>query len=156
VQRSEAHLARLKVSQAEYDVRLKKAEYIPDFSVVLNYLSPVTSDSLPRHIAYIGLEFSWDFYDWGRKQAEITERRKTLEQARNDLQHAEPQILLDVNTRFRTLQERRALLRVQQLAQEATQEKLRVMTQKYRQQAVLLQDVLQAQTTVADTTHQYQ
>lgn len=155
-QRPEVHIAQLKVAQATNDLRIKYAEYIPELNVVFSYLSPVTSEVLPQHITYVGLEFSWDIYDWGRKQAEITERRKTLEQARNDFRHAEPQILLEVNARFRTLQEQRVLLRVNQLEQETAQEKLRVTTQKYSQQAVLLQDVLQAQATVAEATHQYQ
>lgn len=154
--RPEVRMAQLKVTQATNDVRLKAAEYIPEVSAVLQYLSPVTGDTLPRHITYVGMEVSWEIYDWGRKRAELTERRKTLEQARNDRSHAAPQILLEVNTQFRTLQETHALLQVQQLAQETAQEKLRVITQQYSQHAVLLQAVLQAQAAVVEATHQYQ
>lgn len=155
-QRPEVRMAQLKTAQAAYDVRLKAAEYIPDVSVGFNYLSPVTGDTLPRHITYVGLEFSWELYDWGRKRAELTERRKTLAQAHNEQSHTEPQILRDVNARWRTLQETRALLQVRQLEQETAQEKLRVATQKYSQHAALLQAVLQAQATLAEATHHYQ
>ncbi len=154
--RPEVRMAQLKTTQAAYDVRLKEAEYIPEVSMVFSYLSPVTGDTLPRHITYLGMELSWEFYDWGRRRAELTERRKTLEQAHNDRRHTEPQILLEVNAQFRALQETRALLEVQQLAQETAQEKLRVATQKYNQRAVLLQAVLQAHTTLAEATHNYQ
>jgi outer membrane protein TolC len=57
-QRPEAHLAQFKVTQAATNVRLKQAEYIPEISVVFNYFSPVTSAVLPKHITFVGLEFS--------------------------------------------------------------------------------------------------
>ena len=48
------------------------------------------------------------------------------------------------------------MLRVSQLAQEATREKLRVTMNKYTQQAVLLKDVLHAQAELAGANDQYQ
>jgi len=30
-----------------------------------------TSEVLPRNIAYLALELSWEFYDWGRMRAEM-------------------------------------------------------------------------------------
>jgi outer membrane protein len=53
------------------------------------------------------------------------------------------------------LQETAALLQVNQLAEETAKEKLRVAMNKYTEQAALLQDVLQAQATLADANHQY-
>ena len=47
-------------------------------------------------------------------------------------------------------------VRIAQLARETAQESLRVTTNKYQLQAALLSDVLQKQTSLADTVQQYQ
>jgi outer membrane protein TolC len=154
-QRPEVKEARLKVKQAEYDKRVKKAEYIPDISLTFNYLSLIHVEVLPTNVAAVGVLVSWNPFDWGRKKRELAEKSKTIEQADNGLRETETLVLIDVHSRFRKLQEARALLRVSQLAQEATGEKLRVTMNKYAQQAVLLKDVLQTQAERAEANHQY-
>ena len=127
-----------------------------DFNLVLKYFSPITSDVLPRNIAYAGFELSWDVFDWGKKKQEMAERKKTIEQATNRLADIEPQIIREVNGGYRKLQEARALLDVTRLGLEAEREKLRVTLNRYARHLVLLKDTLQAQTAVADANHQYQ
>src|SRR5262249_35764525 len=80
---------------------------------------------------------------------------KTIEQADNGLREAEAQVLLDVNNRFRKLQESRALLVVTRAAQRAAQEKMRVATNKFKLEAALLKDALQSQAAMADANHQH-
>ena len=70
------------MKEAEYDARIKKAEYIPDLSLSFNYLSPVGVDFVPDHFMSVGFYMSWDVFDWGRKGYELAEKRKTQEQAR--------------------------------------------------------------------------
>jgi outer membrane protein TolC len=146
----------LRIKDAEYDLRMKSAEFLPDFNLVLKYFSPVTSDVLPKHIAFAGFELSWDVWDWGRKKQEMAERKKSIEQATLRLADVEPQIIREVNGSYRKLQEAQALLDVTRLGLEAEREKLRVTLNRYAQQMVLLKDTLQAQTAVADANQQYQ
>ena len=155
-QRPEMTGGQLRVKEAEYALRMKKAEYIPDFNLVLKYFSPITSDVLPRHIAYTGFEISWDVFDWGRKKEQMAEQKKTIEQATNRLADIEPQIIREVNGGHRKLQEARTLLDVARLTLEAEREKLRVAMNRYAQQLVLLKDTLQSQAAVADANQQYQ
>ncbi|MCI0562055.1 MAG: TolC family protein, partial [Nitrososphaera sp.] len=131
-QRSEVKEAQLKIKQAEFDRRIKKSEYIPDISLSLNYVSPINYSGLvPENIATVGVQLSWDLFDWGRKGRELAEKSKTIEQANNGLHEAETQVSIDVNSRFRKLQETQALLHVNQLARETAQEKLRVTMNRY-------------------------
>lgn len=155
-QRPEVREARLKVKQAELDRRIKKSELIPDVSLGLNYLSPRNFDEfVPKTVMNVGIALNWDVFDWGRKRSEIAEKRKTSEQARNALLETESKILIDVNSKFRKLQQTHQLLRVARLAQETARENLRLAENKYRVQAVLLSDVLQTQSSVAEADHQY-
>ena len=155
-QRPEVNRAQLQIKYAEYDYKIKRAEYIPDLNFVVNYLSPITSEVLPRNIAFVGLQLSWEFYDWGRKSNEMAARSKSIEQAKTSSSDLQSQVLLEVNGAYRKLQENRAALRVGQLAQETQREMLRVTLNKYKDQAALLKDVLQVQAASADANNQYQ
>lgn len=152
----EIQKARLQLKEAEYDRRIKKSEYIPDVSFSINYLSPVNYEMVPSVIASYGFYFSWDVYDWGRKSHELAEKDQTLKQAGLALTETQNRILVDLNSHFRKVQESRKLISAAKLAQEAAQENLRVITNKYKEQSALFKDVIQAQTSLEETTDQYQ
>jgi outer membrane protein TolC len=155
--RPEIKEAQLKVRQAEIDRRLKKSEFIPEVSASFNYISPQNFGGIiPKNIVSVGLVFSWEIFDWGKKRRELDSKSSSLEQARTGLQEAENQVVLDLNARHRKLQQTRVQLRIAQLAQETARETVRVTTNRYQLQAALLSEVLQSQTTLADANQQYQ
>jgi len=154
-QRPEIKQAELSTRQAEYDRRMAKADYIPDVGVAFNYSSNFNIDVLPRNMTSIGLELKWEPWDWGRRK-DIVNQKKTIEtQAQTQLHEAQSQVLMDVNARFRKLEESRMLISVAQAQRDAAQQRLREVTNKYEQQAVLLSDVLQQQATAAGAVDQY-
>jgi outer membrane protein TolC len=155
-ERPEIKEAQLKLKLAEYDLRLKKAEIIPEVSATIGYYSAFGVSILPQNAAGVGFTLNWQPFDWGRRKREMSEKQKTIEQAREGLREAETLILREVSDRFRKLQEARALLRVGQLNQEAAREKLRIATNKFTQEAVLYKDVLQTQAAVAQAQDRYQ
>lgn len=59
-QRPELTRSELQVRFADYDLRIKKSEYIPDVDLVFRYLHPVTSDRLPQNITFAGVEMTWE------------------------------------------------------------------------------------------------
>ena len=154
--RPDVREARLKVEQADFDRRAKKAERIPDLSVAVSYSSYFNIDVMPTNLAAAGLQLKWEPFDWGRKARELASKTHTVDQARLAVRDAEDQVYVDVNTRFRTLAEKRALLSVAQMAQATAREKLRVKTNQYQVQAVLLPDVLQLRAEQANSDDNYQ
>jgi outer membrane protein TolC len=156
-QRPEIREARLRVKQAEVDKRVKKSEYIPDVSAAFTYASPRNFDSfIPRNFAAAGVAMTWEVFDWGRKKHELAERQKTIEQSNNALRDAESNVMIEVGTRMRDLQQAAQALRVAKLKQETARENMRVSTNKYKIQATLISDVLQTQANLADADYQYQ
>ncbi len=156
-QRPEIKQAQLAVTAAEYGRRAKKAEYIPSLSLNYSYAAPVNfSDFIPEAFSSIGFYLSWDIYDWGRKSHELAERTLQVKEAENNLQEAQSQVLMDVNNKFRKLKEAREFLRVSQLSQAANRENVRVIMNEYQQQTALLDDVLEAQSSLAQANAQYQ
>jgi outer membrane protein TolC len=155
-QRPEIRKANLQTAKAELDVRRERAEYLPNFSLQLSYLSLANVNFLPQNMTSAGFLFEWQPFDWGQKHHRIQALQATVKQATLTTQDAEQQILIDVNAKYRKLLETRALLDTQAAVQDAEREKLRVVMNRYKENAVLLTDVLQQQSSLAQADSQYQ
>src|SRR4029079_18884415 len=81
-QRPELRDAKLKEQQATYDLRLKRLDAYPEISVSFNYLGFYRVEVLPGHIAMVGVQGTWEPWDWGRNAREAAIKARTLEQAR--------------------------------------------------------------------------
>ncbi|HXS01885.1 MAG TPA: TolC family protein [Pyrinomonadaceae bacterium] len=155
--RPEVREAKLRIEQAKLDKRIKKSEFIPDVSLTVNYATTFSySNFVPRSLSGVGVQVEWEVFDWGRKKREVAEKGKSIDQASNSLLDAESEVLMEVNTRFRQMQESRQLLKVAKLAQTQARANVQMVTYKYRLDAVLLKDVLQAQTVMTNSDYDYQ
>jgi outer membrane protein len=155
-QRPEIAQAQINVKRADYDRKLAQAQYIPDVGAALHYLTPINTSILPTNILSAGVELSWDPWDWGKRRDDVKQKQITIEQAQFQLKDTQSKVLLDVNSKFRKLNESRVLLQVAQAARDAANEKLKEVSDKFKQEAVLLRDVLQQQSTVASADHDYE
>ncbi len=155
-QRPEIQTAELDIEFTENEVRIKKSKYIPEIGVQFQYTANLNVELLPENIATIGLFAKWDVFDWGRKQNEIAEKKKSVIQATNRLDEAKSQVLIDVNSKIRELEEAAVLIDVTELEQTAAKESLRVVMNKYSVQDALLQQVLEAESSLEekDSGHQ--
>ena len=155
-QRPEIREAELSVKQAEYDRRMAKADFIPEVGVALNYVSNFNVDVLPKNMTSIGFQFKWEPWDWGRRKDVVQQKKATEIQAQTQLRDTQSKVLMDVNSRFRKLEESRALIAVALASRDAAQERLREVTNKYKEEAVLLSDVLKQQAATAGASDNYQ
>jgi outer membrane protein len=147
--------ARLAVQQADTDRRMKKAEWIPDLSLAVSYVSFLNVDLLPRNIATAGLQLKWEPFDWGRRGKEHAEKVLQLAQSRSNAKDAEDRARIEVAQGFRKLEDARLLVAAQRLSRDAAQEKLRIVTSRHRQDAALLKDVLEAQAAASGASAEY-
>jgi outer membrane protein TolC len=155
-QRSEIHKARLQTLKSNLEVRRERAEYIPDFSFQLSYLSFANTSFLPQNIGHAGFLMEWQPFDWGQKRHRMEQLRSTAKEAALTAQDAEQQVLLDVHAKYRKLAEARALLDTDTAVQETEREKLRVLLNRYQEKAALVADVLQQQSALAQADSAYQ
>jgi outer membrane protein len=154
--RPEYRQAQLKEKQAEYDRRLAKAEYIPDVSAWVGYLGVQNVQFVPSNVGVAGFLLTWEPFDWGRRHNKVIEATKTIEQARNGIQETESQIAVEVGSRYRKWHEASLLLKATRTAHEAATEQLRETSNRYKEKAALLKDLLQAQAGSSETSSQYQ
>jgi len=155
-QRPEISEAALKLEHARYGYKIKKSEYLPDIDLSLRYTRLYNTEFIPDEESSIGLTARWEFYDWGRKSQDLSQKNYAIHQARNQLREAEDQVLIEVNTRIRQLQDALDLVKVTELTERATREKARVLLNQYRQQAALLDDVLKAESEWSDAVNEHQ
>ena len=154
--RPEIKQAQLKQKQAEYDRRIAKAEYIPDLSVSVRYLGMNNVSFVPGNVGVAGFFFSWEPFDWGRRHYTVAEKTKTVEQARNGIAETESQIAVEVGMKYRRWHEASLLLRVTRTQHDASTERLREVNTKYKEQAALIRDLLEAQARMSEADYQYQ
>ena len=148
--RPEVRQANLRIQQAELDVRVKKAEYIPDVSLAATYGSAFNfQNALPRNVATAGVFLEWEVFDWGRKKQEMNAKRHTASQARVAEDALQRHIRVEVAQAVRQCVEAAQRVKVSTLAQQAARQSLREQQSAFGREAVILKDVLQSQTTLA-------
>jgi outer membrane protein len=154
--RPELRQAHLKEKQAEYDRRIAKAEYIPDLGIAVSYMGVQNVQVLPTNVGVAGFALTWEPFDWGRRRNRVREKSNTLAQAHNGAHEAEAQVGVEVGSKYRKWREAGLLLKATRTGHEAAVEEFRVTTNKYREQAALIRDLLQAQARSSETAFQYQ
>jgi outer membrane protein TolC len=113
-------------------------------------------DVLPRNLASAGVQMKWEPFDWGRTGRQLAARTHIIAQARHSVREAEDRTMLEVNRLFRNVAEARALLSVVHVAREAAREKLRVTTNRFQVQAVLLSEVLQVRAELSNVSDRHE
>ncbi len=147
--------AEIKIQQADTVKRLAKSEYMPDVGASFHYLSPFGINFVPTNIAAVGIEISWEPFDWGRRRDVVNEKTTQVEQSKLNLDQTKANVLVNLDKEFRALQEARMAVDVAAAQQDATRVKLSEVTEKYGQKTVLLRDVLQQQAAVEKANADY-
>jgi len=147
--------AEITVQQADNARRQVKAQYWPDLAASFHYLSPFGVNFVPTNVMGLGIEFNWEPFDWNRRKHEVNEKVIAVEQSKLSLDDTKAQILINLDTQFRSLHEARVAVAVATTKKEASTEKLREVTYKYQQQTALLRDVLQQQSAVEGANADY-
>jgi outer membrane protein TolC len=153
--RPEIKVETLKKEKAVLDTRIEKTRYIPDVSIQANYLTAPNISFLPQNLGAVGVLLTWQPWDWGQKRHNIAQKVDAEKQAQLSIDSVKDQVLQEVDSTFRRLREARELLMMAQAARDAENEKLRNEMDAYSNQAILLSDLLQQQSSVANAEDQY-
>jgi outer membrane protein len=153
--RPELKQAANRMSQAKLATKIERTHYIPDIAVQASYVSPANINFLPQNIGSVGALLTWEPWDWGRKHHNVQQDVLAEKQAALSLEDTREQILLDVDSHFRHLQEVRARLAVIEAERDVEKEKSRNQEEVYSQQSALLSDLLKQQSSLADAENDY-
>jgi outer membrane protein TolC len=153
--RPEIKVETIKKEKAALDTRIEKTRYIPDISIQANYLTAPNISFLPQNLGAVGVLLTWQPWDWGQKRHNIAQKLDAEKQAQLSIDSVREQVVQEVDSSFRRLREARELLAATQAARDAEAEKLRNEMDAYSNQAILLSDLLQQQSSVANAEDQY-
>jgi len=154
--RPEIRLARLQVSKAILERRITSSTRIPDISLSSTTLATRNlSNTLPSNLSGVGIQMSWDVFDWERKRRQVNEKRQAEQESALELTDAEAQVVIEVNHQYRRLVEARKGLEAAEKLQSEGRELLRVTTNQFAQKQLLLSDVLKVQAGLTEMDHRF-
>jgi outer membrane protein TolC len=154
--RPEIRLAKIQQRKAELERRLTSAERIPDVSLSLTALRTVNFSSvLPTNLSSVGIQATWDVFDWGKKRQQIEAKREAEAQAAVELKEVEALVMVDVGHQYRRIVEARKELDLARALRASSAETFRVARNRYIQREAVLSDVVKAQSGLADADHHY-
>ncbi len=143
--RPEIRKTSLRTAQAETARRLAHAEWIPDITLAASYARATSSGPFPKESSTVGLLFSWEPFEWGRRGREAEERALAIQQAQNAQVETAQQIEVEVGQRWRAVQDAALQLEATRASHEAAQAYLDDTRNRYREDAKMLFDVLEAE-----------
>src|SRR5262249_40212098 len=112
-------------------------------------------DVSPDRLTTVGVYFSWEPFDWGRKSHEAKEQALRSEQQRERQRDTEDQIVVEVGQRWRALKDARTLLEATRVSEAAAQAYLVTTRNRYLEDAEMLHDVLEAEARLSRARHDF-
>jgi outer membrane protein TolC len=146
--RPDVREAALQVEQARLGVKLKSAENIPEVALMVSNATPFNNDVLPRNMTSAGITMSYEPFTWGRRKAELAERRHAVAQAENVLRDRQAAAGVEIAARRRKVEEASAQIAVRRLEAEASRERLRVVKAKFQVQAARPDEMFEASASI--------
>ncbi len=153
-QRPDLREAELRVLIADKSIAITEYGYAPDVDLLFDY-SHSNSDLIPDESLYIGVILSWEFYDWGQRSAEIASDKIDAHQARIEVEKTRADIIAEVNSSLRNLEDAEAAVVVARIAQDASTEKLRVTQNRFNESMALLSDLMDAESDLSQANDDY-
>jgi len=154
--RPEIRLAKVQQRRRQLERRLASAERIPDVSLSWIALRTANFSSVfPQSVSSVGLQATWDVFDWGRKRQEMDAKQDAEVQAALELKDMEARVMADVAHQYRRIVEARKALELAQALQAAHTETLRVTRNRYVQREAVLSDMVKLQSGLAEANHRY-
>jgi outer membrane protein TolC len=145
----------LQIDQAENARRIANSQWIPDLTLLGTYARNFNYQVLPKEVLTVGLWLSWEPFDWGRRAHEAHEQKLAADRSRQSKQESEEQVAVDVGQRWRAVKDAAMRLEAARLSEEAAKAYLGDLQNKYREDAKLLQDVLEAEARLSRARHDF-
>lgn len=143
----------LRAQQAELDLRLERSSYRPDVALLGTWITPTNTDILPTNITAVAIVANWTPFRWGASRAAVAQKSHTLEQAQSQARELRERATLELRTQQRNVENAKQLVDVRAAEQQVAAERFRVATEKYKQNAVLLREVLERENALASANH---
>jgi outer membrane protein TolC len=118
--------ATAQVDKARAEVTVARAAYIPELSVIGQYVHQSAVPFLPRDNLVVGVRGSWTVFNFGKREATIAERHAQLDEARENVDRVRSRVSADVQKSERRVERARQMRQVAREAMVARKEAARL------------------------------
>ena len=96
--------ARETLEKSRHAVQAAKDEYIPDVTLFAKHGYQDGAAFLEDNIGIVGVELSWNIFDWGKRKGEIGQRVAQQSQAKENLARIDKRIGIEIDKVFRKME----------------------------------------------------
>ncbi len=159
--RPEIRSLRLALKNADYAIRLAKALYYPEVSLVGRYEqngdnpTATNNEFTNDHNASITLQLRWSIFEWGKKKAEADRAVHEKSSLTYRLRQAEDDIRLEVKDAFLNLNVARQNIKTAEESLSQAKENYRITDLQYKNQIATSTDVIDARTMLTQAETNY-
>jgi multidrug efflux pump subunit AcrB/outer membrane protein TolC len=100
------------VEKAKHGVSAARDEYIPDVGIFASHTYQHGSAFLEPNISMVGVQMTWNIFDWGSRSGVVGERKAQLIQARENVKRLEDSIAVEITRVYRKLERTRQMAEV--------------------------------------------
>ncbi len=108
----ELQAAKDNVGKANHAVGAARDEYIPDVSLFASHTYQDGAPFLTHNIGIVGVQLTWNIFDWGSRSGVVGERRAQLIQAEINVKRLEQDITVEISKAYRKLERTKQLVEV--------------------------------------------
>src|SRR5215470_8329062 len=136
-QSPEIRAARQAVEKAKAGLAAAKAKYIPDLTPFARYSYQSGIPFLVHNFGTFGVVFTYELFDGGRRNAEISESRTVLSKAELNLTKVEEEVTVQVETAYDKVEQMQSLVTVAEEVLKTREEAARLADRQFEQKEVL-------------------
>ena len=161
--RPELKQSEIGIEQAEKNIILSRAPYLPAISVSANYLKqgddllardyPISGGS--SEVKTVMATLQWRFWAWGQRKNELAVAKHNVKKAEESRTELMDNIILQVRNAYLDIKEFEFNIGVTEKAIEQAEEDFRINQSRYQAQLSTTTDVLDAQTRLSRARIQY-
>ena len=133
----EIRAAQQAVEKAKAELAATKDKYIPDLNAFARYSYQSGIPFLVHNFGTFGFTFTYELFDGGRRNAEISESRTMLSKAELNLAKVEEEVTVQVETAYDRVEQIQGLVTVAEELLKVRAEAARVADRQFEQNKVL-------------------
>jgi multidrug efflux pump subunit AcrB/outer membrane protein TolC len=103
-------VARETLEKSEHAVLAAKYEYIPDVTLFAKHGYQDGAAFLNDNVGIVGVQLSWNIFDWGKRKGEVSQRIAQKSQAQEKLTATERRIGIEIDKAFRNLERSKQMI----------------------------------------------
>lgn len=124
--------ARLSLEKASHAVNAARDEYIPDVTLFAKHGYQDGAAFLDNNVGIVGVELSWNIFDWGKRKGEIGQRVAQQLQAKEHLTRTDRRIEIEIDKVFRKLERSEQMIDVAREVLSLRQENARLDEKRFK------------------------